>query len=500
MKMINIYKKQNSRKYRFVSTSVFLIILLSLLGAPVGPQAIAALILASALFAVCLRLLAINRSPFGIGPDWIVLGLLGTGSLLSTLYLVVIARMSSLGYLPIIADDVPSFSLRALAMFWATILAFSLGYHNFTRRAPFSFDTRPPYALANKWPRGLWGFTIVTLTIVGLVATLIFVSSNGGIIEILSAWNDRDSVEAGIPRLLMYATAAASLLWLAGNPTRLWPVFVHLGISFLFLSLTGSRNEGVRLGAAALVIALNNARWRESILRRKWILGLLGGIAFMLFFVVGGVMRSAAQYSTPLTSGYFAEITSAIFRIDILEQFLYAYLPSVQLMAQSLWVSPAIIPYQQGATFVSALDVWIPGPFTFGDTYIKIGKEVYWAVLNVTGDSAFFITYPGELYINWGIAGVLIGSVFLGVVCRWVFKTWHRFRGNPWADTLYAVFVGSFLPFLLMVEAVSASFYSFMYFYLLLPSFGLLVINYIMQRNVFRTYHLPSAPSSVRSE
>jgi len=113
---------------------------------------------------------------------------------------------------------------------------------------------------------------------------------------------------------------------------------------------------------------------------------------------------------------------------------------------------PDSFPYLLGASFYESAtvliprDLWPSKPRPFGD----------WLTVNIYGMPASVgntvPTWPGELYLNFGILGLLLGMVSLGILCAWLAK-WGRIPGTlhatcPAETLVYAVTFPIFLDWI----------------------------------------------------
>jgi len=81
-----------------------------------------------------------------------------------------------------------------------------------------------------------------------------------------------------------------------------------------------------------------------------------------------------------------------------------------------LWAFPMEHPFAIGRTFYMDVLTWLPGKQIDFQSWIK----------NLTGQEFIGFGAPptlaGDLYLNFGILGIVIGSLIFGLFSRWVYK------------------------------------------------------------------------------
>lgn len=457
---------QNNYHYGRIKPSprwLLMVVLCLLVGylSGLGAEATLVALLASITIEISLVSLRYRQQSTILSPDTIVLWMISIGAVISTLYLIFVEQLFSLYPLPVVSSDVPLYTMQALGLTIGGMLFFLLAY----RSIPVRVATADKVSSAENWPRAIWIASIGVLSVIGIYATALFVIANGGPSGIIDRWNDRDSLDITGAQL-MDAMPLASLLWIAGSRRHYFPAILHALVSMLFLTITGSRNNLLRFVLACLIL-LWDVKEISSFLRRyRFIILPLVGLLGLLYISVVGIMRGLAGRYSVETSDYFSYlIEDLMLGSGIIETIGTSSLPSIKAIAQLLAIFPAQVPFLGGESFLAALNPFVPS-FIYADfPSLKIGHFMYVLVTGSEWDSALYTTYIGELYLNWGAVGVLIGMAVLGAVCRLAYHFVCVHHNNPWIRVGYGLFVGIYLPYLLTVESLHAS--ASMVFYLI---------------------------------
>ena len=249
-----------------------------------------------------------------------------------------------------------------------------------------------------------------------------------------------------LPQTLATNTLRNSLILLTYAAT------IATYIAFIAALRTGSRGAKVTtivftiglstIGAAAgskwatigppFFLALIYSFYRGR-LPRKWI---IGGVVTLLLVVVPGnlVFRSGVTYTTPQSDLVGTRQLSALAgglslaqRASIATRWLQTRFASIDTIGLITIQTPTPNPYQGGRLWVLApvynlvpRFVWPSKPvldLEYG--FDRVYRHLPPNVVTNTG-----LTQPGDLYMNFGIPGVAMGMLVLGLLFAWVAKSW----------------------------------------------------------------------------
>lgn len=264
----------------------------------------------------------------------------------------------------------------------------------------------------------------------GVVFYLYYVRINGGFVRLLTitprtAFSAPDTARY---KFLAFAGIFAGMMTIL---TAYRPAVRHrrlsrrdyailgsvLLVTFLITMTLRSRMNIVIPVAYILLYAETTGR-----LPREYLLGGAGAL-----FFVGTAYTFVEALVTPHSANLMLVITAGVadtIRLEVLMKIVHAV--------------PESHPYQWGATFVHALGIrWPEMPMSYGNQ----------AQVIATDNQRDYVTFPalmlGELYLNFGVIGTLIG----GGVFGWLLKQTRALRNPPSARTMVA---GGLYPIVLL--------------------------------------------------
>lgn len=147
-------------------------------------------------------------------------------------------------------------------------------------------------------------------------------------------------------------------------------------------------------------------------------------VLFLIFFVSLHPILSIFISKMSLTADLsipIKEISTELqdFFVDlsphkIVESFMYRY-HGIDSMAAIIRYTPQVMDYMRGESLILIAEsvvprlLWLDKPqITFGDIF----GEKY---LGMKLTSSYIITFPGEMYLNFGVIGIIIGMTLLGI-------------------------------------------------------------------------------------
>lgn len=304
------------------------------------------------------------------------------------------------------------------AAFWG-ILAFQIGYLlPIGRRLASQLP-----AMRSNWDRRRSRQVIGCLTLIMGTSLLLMWRFVGGASEIMKNPTRLRGAFAGEFYITLGVLVApvVILIFLArgfqtGKPSlTVWILALVYSIVSLFL---GSRSNivGLWLGIYLLFVLIRRQRSLFSILAVTLalvVLGLVGVVGVGEFRRLGGGSLDLADYLTSPEMRFGGENTIDLFLREFGEIEIFAY---------ALKIFPEEMPFLYGRSYLDLFfqivprSIWpekpLPSGFLLGD--IIFGKYV--------GAPA---TILGDLYINFGHLGVVVGMIAFGVVCN-LLDRWYR--------------------------------------------------------------------------
>jgi len=153
--------------------------------------------------------------------------------------------------------------------------------------------------------------------------------------------------------------------------------------------------------------------------------------------VLQGLPEQATRYDWRIGAGprrlTFSEVAS--FPFVILTARLYGF----DSMTLAVMATPSRIPYQEGGTLIQLWQGLVPRVLWEGKPNIGLGvwfAANYWTPGKATAPQA--MTHPGELWIDFGLPGVVLGLAILGLL-YWALFALLDPRSSPLGGVVYAI-------------------------------------------------------------
>ena len=290
-------------------------------------------------------------------------------------------------------------------------LSFSVAYQCLARVA-----VRPPAPRVST-PRV--AYLIVPFALLGLVGLLLFHGSVAGFIEYASSPIEQRmraeeattlSGAAGnfLRHFLGFAVVLAWSQWLRAGPRRKWSIIAATaGVVVLLLIANFHYNRGTMLGpilglAAAFSAHVSRISFKSVI--------LAGAVALFIAFAFGSY-RSTDRNVTELSA------TADTWSVEGVVEFLQIYGSGPQMTAYLIDSLEGQFYY--GKTLLPSLVYPVPvlgKPFRDTSGTVIFNEQIYGDTESVDQ----IIPLDGELYMNFHLAGVVLGNALLGGVLVWL--------------------------------------------------------------------------------
>jgi len=144
--------------------------------------------------------------------------------------------------------------------------------------------------------------------------------------------------------------------------------------------------------------------------------------------------------------------------------------------------TPTVLPYQYGKTLLEYFVQFVPRMFWAGKP-LPIEYRVTNLLANYQSGSPF--TIVGEMYINFGLAGILFGMIILGIFARTAYEYMKQNPSNSAAILLYSCFYANLTHF------YTRSFAPMMFFFTIYILPALVAFMIIGKRRVLRNRLTP---------
>jgi hypothetical protein len=349
----------------------------------------------------------------------------------SPFYLALYSYVFFVGVGPLISEIIDPYSLASgvlrtiglwpLTVSWLGLGGLCLGHWLCAGRVVLA---RPRESRANPDPpnlrRYLW-FATCGYTLVGAAGVALYIHLEAGLDHLLSTVYGTEyklSVFVG-PYLFLRAGLFLLLAWVVSAKKRstvfLWGVVcLYVVVDVLWFGpVNGSRRQAITLLLSLFYISkycrLSGIRTRGSSLAINLV--VISGIALALTW--GGLRSLSIDDIMHENTG---SLDLAKRTPLATESALYAPFDSFVRIVEQV---PQFLPYQYGKTLWEAATVFVPRPLWKNKpassaewlSYVLYGSES-------AGNSV--ATWPGELYLNFGTVGVILGMLFMGVLCAFL--------------------------------------------------------------------------------
>jgi hypothetical protein len=328
---------------------------------------------------------------------------------------------------------------------------------------------------------------VVVAGIVGLGASLLFLNNagwttGGQVVESLSG-KRRISVGDGVTSSGSFMSRVAQLPAMAG-------------VAWLCLTMSGIRTRWSRSGPTILIligvfipVAASSRTDAIQIVVLVAVAGWLAGVFRPLAVVVAGAL-SLVVLAGLLSLRCESAVGQSCGVGDSLIQQLFGteHWASVTKTGHIVQRTPEAVPYQLGATYVATLAAPVPKALWTDKPQVRAGPLVGEKVLQLGRDGRTGAPPGlfGELYLNFGWAGVVGGGVVFG---RLLQRLMARMDAASATSDPYLLFSAAVLAVALCIRLPAGDFAG-----VLVPTLWWLLVGWILLRS-----RLVTRPGQVRS-
>ena len=474
--------------YGWCYLSIFLVSAIGFFVSAVMHRSImpALLVMSVTIFA-CLCLVAIQRgqklSSLPLGPDALILGLLGPGVFLSGIYLAYCETPKLIGLVANSHAQVLWYAFKALLLSFIGLAGFSFGYYAWPKSSaqPCELGEEPK---ANRTAL----FIALGMAALGILIAMQYIQVRGGIVNFMQVWNDRDELfQVPIYDRILAILPMATVIILCA-PIRRWYYWYMVTpiVAFALFSMyaTGGRHNVMRLCLACFIALLFTPRFNRVIRKNPISVCVIGIVFFLLVYISVGVLRGTAGARLFGGGNFFSDAIFILGQGNIFDSLLSAYyLPSLVTVSLSVYTFPDVFGFAGGKSLLSAIDVFVP-KFIWNDfPDYRMGKTLRNSIFGDDADSGLYASYVGEMWANFGYIGPFIGMLALGCFARFSMSLLSRDPVDPMKRAFYAITFGSVVPMFIVVNAKPAAFNSvFLYIFLILAWFAYLFAGGSMGR------------------
>jgi oligosaccharide repeat unit polymerase len=308
---------------------------------------------------------------------------------------------------------------------------------------------------------------------IGVLAYLIIIFMRGNIKSILNMsfeekFQSPNLLYPYVAILSRFSEAGLFLLISINDKKHKLSKFFALIITLMLVHFIG----GVRIDFIRIVLVIAGFYlFYIKKLRVKFFVSSFLIIFIIFYLIVWGAIR---HKTIPVDESKFLNEYFIIDKLDfpmLLDNFLLI-----------LDTVPNQIPFQHGSTYARLIYLFIPR-FVWQNKPIDMGT---WITMNLRGESnsltSATATNFGEMYLNFGYLGIILGSYILGFLLK-VIVIYYKFQQN--SKNSMGICVSLILSFLLFEQWRGSFGYTFLiYFVLLLP----FIIIYLKKDGIIFKY------------
>ena len=315
------------------------------------------------------------------------------------------------------------------------VLAFGIAYYApWTRGLRAFVLSRPPLAMESaRWSGGILTAVAIGFGALGLLAQMVLIARIGGIGGAIASLNTQKTLQAPFA-LIVLATlpTCAAVAWVAlrrpNTLTLWWPVILLTGNQCLFWLLTGSRTRALLPIVAVLIVVHFTVRqWRNR--------ELLAIVVALVFLATSLLVVRQASVGEPISKA-LGQAAQGKATVDVAVNDAAGFDAVVQLVS----LSPGTIKRQDGRRLMDGVsaalpDILIPGQRPEGsDTWFR--KQV-WGNQFLAGRP---LAFPGELWADFRILGVIVGALIFGTLAGGPFRKLSEVADSyPLSPAFYAL-------------------------------------------------------------
>lgn len=223
----------------------------------------------------------------------------------------------------------------------------------------------------------------------------------------------------------------------------IWTVVVP--VTFIMAMLGGAKSEVIWLVLGVLLAyhyLYKPVTPKLLLVNAIWIILILFPVVNTYRELIGMNLGLTPIQVIPL----MGEALGNILNEDFLENVFMALMgrfPGIDALSVVVKFTPELWPFQYGKTMIIAPIIafiptilW-PGKYEFINSIadgVEFGRLYFGLDNNASGVA---ITQVGELYLNFGLIGILVGTFLIGILLRLSYRTFIEYGRNPLGVLIY---------------------------------------------------------------
>lgn len=307
--------------------------------------------------------------------------------------------------------------------------------------------------LGNNWNKKRLVLVSFSYTIIGLIAYFFAIHQSGGVGLFFETLRGRRLLSGNwaIASFVQLVQISSLLLLAYYFKTRklLFPALVCVLLSFVTSLFLGGRSIIIVYLFQPVVIYYYIRKFRTQ-KRLSFLVALIiiSVFAVLIIVILGSMRVHIAK------GGFLGDISSMpdIFLMGIVQRLIGEF-TQFDWFAIILYLVPMAVPYHNGSTFLQFFYMFIPRAF-WAEKPLPIAYTVNQMFTQSPNPSGTPFTILGELYLNFGILGIILGMILFGLFFKSIYCYFKNNNRNLASIIIYSylfvnihrLFTRSFAP------------------------------------------------------
>ncbi len=449
-----------------------------------------------------------------------IYSLTSAGYVVGSLFLLMGGQSRSLSYF-VDNGNLPYFMMSLLNALIG-VICFGVAYFYILNRGTSRSITSLAIFRGQPIYLGRLRLVVIILYIFGFVGYILLVETLGGLFYLVGHINQTDlHTGNGYYRLWFQFMQAANFVWLAYdiNASRRILFWFMVGINLFCLTTLGAAAPVILFITSIIALMMHRMEilnpksiglWATKLIRSSLIVGVIVFIA--LIGRVAWRESSSSAYRSTGSLDLPLILERAIFytqQEDYLASTVFggANLASIEALSTVVEAVPDKLPYLNGETLYSVILAPVPRALWPNKPASSTGLLLKRSLSNSSAQSGGVPpTWIGELYLNFGSFGVIIGCLLFGYISANITRWYYAHAGNALALLIFVQYSVSFTFYLTKVEFKTAlnrgltPVFTFLIAYFILKAFNSFQRPYNQKVNLLNKIYDGSEEGAVAKE
>jgi hypothetical protein len=392
----------------------------------------------------------------------VVFSAVAFGYVTSAVFLLSGRQSVTLGYR--LGSHNMQYFVEALLYAFLGVVSFQFAYFAARRTRTSNNLDRYRIAESRQVPRGKLTVAILSLSLVGLLGYLLIMSESGGFSFLTSNIIVRAQlIGSNYFRVMLQFLQVAGWVWYVYDPkASRKPLFwLLIGLNLLLLGSLGSRSSVILFILSLLILRLlrsskNPIPSLARFVGRFWQIAIVAVLVISVFF--GFLAWRRASLAIRVSGGEL-ELSDVVVQLSTFFEkerlmatlFGQANVAGMEMLSTIVEAVPEKLPLMHGRTLLWAVLSPVPRAL-WPDKPVNTGLYLNRILSNPNTITGIPPSWIGELFLNFNVAGVILGCGLLGLFSAIIYNAFLKNRSRPIAHLLYCAYLVYFLPHLIRTE------------------------------------------------